>query len=101
MEKTNLVKVKIFVSQVSKKNLEEGKTETFTAYKAMTKQGKIDLRFTKDVAEKDRPTKSCYIFVPEENVNVNQKYEFPVMWVSKIDHTEDIEFKQNLKDYLD
>lgn len=100
MEK-ELKKIKIFVSQVTKKNLEKEENETFTAYKAMTKQGKIDLRFTKDVAEKDRPTKSCYIYVPVENVNVNQKREFPVMWISKIDHTEEIKFEQNLKDYLD
>lgn len=101
MEKVELKKIKIFVSQVSKRNLEEGKEETFTAYKVITKQGKIDLRFTKDVAEKDRPTKSCYVYVPVDCLNVNQKYEFPVMWVSKIDHTEEINFKQNLSEYLD
>lgn len=90
-------KIKVYVKQMT--NKETG--EKFNSYKAVTKQGKIDLRFTQDVAEEKRPTELSYIFVPEDKVNVNQKSEFPVMWVSAITKIEPVEFKQNINDYLD
>lgn len=90
-------KIKVYVSE-----RENHETQTkFRVYKALTKQGKIDLRFTKDVDDKSKPTKTCYLFVEPSHVNVNQKFEYPIMWVDKIDHCEEIEFKQNLADYLD
>ena len=92
-----LKKIKVFVSE-----RENHETQTkFRVFKALTKQGKIDLRFTKDVDDKSKPTKTCYLFVKPEHVNVNQKFEFAVMWIDEIDHLEDIEFKQNINDYLD
>ena len=90
-------KIKVYVS----KRVNHETNESFNVYKALTKQGKIDLRFTKEVVEETKPTKVCYMFVEDENVNINQKFEYPVMWVSKIDHLEDIEFNQNIDDYLD
>ena len=90
-------KIKVYVKQMT--NKETG--EKFNSYKAVTKQGKIDLRFTQDVAEENRPTELSYIFVPVSNVNVNQRSEFPVMWVSKISKIEPVELKQNINDYLD
>ena len=96
MEK-ELKKIKVYVSE--RENHET--QEKFKVYKALTKQGKIDLRFTKDVAEETKPTKTCNLFVEPSHVNVNQKFEYPVMWIDKIDHCEEIEFKQNLNDYLD
>ena len=96
-EKNSTKRFKVYVS----KRTNNETNEEFNAYKALTKQGKIDLRFTKDVKEEDRPTKTCYLLVSEENVNVNQKFEYPIMWVSKIDEIEEIEFNQNINDYLD
>lgn len=97
MENENLKKIKVYVSE----RVNHETNETFKVFKALTKQGKIDLRFTKDVKEETKPTKTCYMFVSLENVNVNQKFEFPIMWVSAIDHLEEIEFNQNISDYLD
>lgn len=90
-------KIKVYVKQMT--NKETG--EKFNSYKAVTKQGKIDLRFTQDVKEEQRPTELSYIFVPVSKVNVNQKSEFPVMWVSEITKIEPVDFKQNINDYLD
>lgn len=92
-----LKRIKVFVSK--RENHET--QEQFFVYKALTKQGKIDLRFTKDVKDEEKPTKTCYLFVEPSHVNVNQKFEFAVMWIDKIHHCEDIEFKQNISDYLD
>lgn len=92
-----LKKIKVFVSK--RENHET--QEQFLVFKALTKQGKIDLRFTKDVKDEEKPTKTCYLFVEPSNVNVNQKFEYPVMWISKIDHCEEIAFSQNINDYLD
>jgi len=93
----NLKKIKVYVSE--RENHET--QEKFNVYKALTKQGKIDLRFTQNVLEETKPLKTCWLFVEEKNVNVNQKFEYPVMWIDKIDHLEKIEFSQNLSDYLD
>lgn len=90
-------KIKVYVSK--RQNHETN--EEFKVYKALTKQGKIDLRFTKDVAEETKPDHTCFLNVLEENVNINQKFEYPVMWISKIESLEEIEFKQNIDDYLD
>ena len=90
-------KIKVYVQR--RTNKETG--ESFNSYKAVTKQGKIDLRFTQEVKEELRPTELCYIHVNEDKVNVNQKSEFPVMWVSEIVKIEPVEFKQNINDYLD
>ena len=88
---------KVYVEE--RTNKETG--EKFKTYKALTKQGKIDLRFTKEVAEESKPSRVCELFVEDNFVNINQKFEFPVMWVSKIDHLEDITFVQNINEYLD
>lgn len=97
MNENELKKIKVYVS--SRENHET--KEVFDVYKAVTKQGKIDLKFTKDVKSEELPKKTCYVYVEIENVNVNQKFEYPVMWISKIHHIEEIEFKQNINDYLD
>lgn len=90
-------KIKVYVSE--RENHETG--EKFNVYKALTKQGKIDLKFTKDVEKEKLPVHTCWLFAKETKINVNQKFEYAVMWISEIDHLEEIEFKQNIKDYLD
>ena len=96
MEK-ELKKIKVYVS--TRKNKETG--EEFNVYKAVTKQGKIDLKFRKEIPSENLPTHTCNIFVDKSKLNVNQKFEFPVVWVSEIDHIEEIEFNQNVDEYLD
>ena len=93
----NLKKIKVYVS--SRENHETH--EKFNVYKALTKQGKIDLKFTKTVEQDKLPQHTCYLFASEKDINVNQKFEYPVMWVSAIHHLEEIEFNQNINDYLD
>jgi len=96
-ENENLKKIKVYVS--SRKNNETG--EEFNVYKALTKQGKIDLKFRKEIPVEQLPTHNCYILVDAKNINVNQKFEYPVMWISKIEAIEEIEFNQNISDYID
>lgn len=96
-ENENLKKIKVYVSR--RKNNETG--EEFNVYKALTKQGKIDLKFRKEISVEQLPTHTCYILVDVNNLNVNQKFEYPVMWVSKIEAIEEIEFNQNVSDYID
>jgi len=96
-ENENLKKIKVYVSR--RKNNETG--EEFNVYKALTKQGKIDLKFRKEIPVEQLPIHTCYILVDVNNLNVNQKFEYPVMWVSKIEAIEEIEFNQNVSDYID
>ena len=93
----NLKKIKVFVS--TRENHETH--EKFNVYKALTKQGKIDLKFRKEVEVEKLPQHTCYLFADVNDINVNQKFEYPVMWISKIHHLEEIEFNQNIDDYID
>lgn len=96
-EVLELKKVKVYVSE--RENHETH--EKFNVYKALTKQGKIDLKFRKEVPAEKLPKHTCYLFAKETDISVNQKYEYPVMWIADVDHLEEIEFNQNIKDYLD
>ncbi len=72
---------------------EKGKTKDgreFTSYKIIDNetQRKVDLRFTKAV--KNLPEKRCYIVVKKENINLDNRYEFPRYWVKQIEEIQDI-----------
>ena len=75
----------------------------FIAFKAFTKKGKMDLKFTQDC--KNVPTKSCYIYLDvndKEAFNVNRKFKFPVIWVNKIVKIEEFPDRtQKLEDLFD
>lgn len=75
--------------------------ETKNIYNAITKKGKVKVFFTKDVKEEEKPIKTCLMTVLAENLNISEKYEFPTLWVSKIEKLEEIEFKNKLEEYLD
>lgn len=76
------MRVEILAKEITKKD-----GETFTAFKAFTKQGKIDLRFTKTCELV--PTNSCFIHVLEENMNVNEKGRYPILYVTKVESIEE------------
>ena len=97
MEVLELKRIKVYVSE--RENHENH--EKFNVYKALTKQGKIDLKFRKEVDKEKLPTHTCFVCVKETDISINQKYEYPVMWIADIDHLEEIEFIQNIKDYID
>lgn len=73
--------------------------EKFLSYRALSKKGYIDLRFTKDV--KKLPTHACKLIVPKDKINVNRKSKFPVAWVSEIKEVKEFEFKQNTSEYFE
>lgn len=91
----NEVRLEISVREFTKK--ETG--EKFLGYKAFTKKGKYDLRFTKEV--ENLPTKSCIIFVPQDKVNLNRNGRYPTIWVSEILRIEDYSNKFKVEDYFD
>ena len=83
---------KIEVHSVKEVTLDNGKK--FLAYKAVTKSGKlIDLKFTRLCAI--IPTKPCFIYVLNENVNIQRNLKFPVMWVKEVEETEDFPVKED------
>ena len=75
--------------------------EKFLSYRGLSKKGYIDLRFTREVDEKLKPTHSCIIVVAETKINVNRKSKFPVAWVSEIKELKEFEFKQNTSEYFE
>ena len=88
------LKIDIRVKQITKKD-----GTTFLAFKGLTKKGWFDLKFTKDVV--NVPQKSCIIYVPKENANINFNGAFPVIWVSAVSKTEEYQSKLNTEDYFD
>lgn len=76
--------------------------ETFLSYQALTKTGRwMDLKFTKDVEEKSRPTHSCMLSVDDENISVDRTRKFPVVWISKIAGVEEFDKVQDVSDYFE
>ena len=78
--------------------LEDG-TE-FVGFKAFTKKGRMDIKFKQEC--KLVPTKSCYIIVNPEKINVNRKSKFPVIWVEEVLEIEDFpDRSKSLEDLFD
>lgn len=86
-ERIKIVKVEEKENRVS--------NNKFMTYKTIDpKTGKlIDLRFTRAVPEKDRPTKKCYVIVKEGDSNIDRSKEWPLCWVKKIEKI--VEFKSS------
>ena len=86
-------------------NVDEVKTKTgntFTAYKAVTKDGKkIDCRFTRSVPTEMQPDQPCYIEVEDGMANVDTHREYPVLWVKSVKAILPFESKNNLSDFFD
>lgn len=89
--------IEIRVKEIKAKN-EEGEEYSFLAYQGFTKRGWIELKFRKEC--ENVPTKNSYIEVLEENLNINRKNRFPVIWVSKIESVEEITYTNHIDDYF-
>lgn len=64
----------------------------FNAYKAVLKDGTlVDARFTMEVKnlpvlEKGQKKRKCTIYVLPGKSNLSYKKEYPVLWISQIEH---------------
>ena len=88
------------IKVIERKTKETG--ETFLSYQALTKTGRwMDLKFTKEVPEKSRPTHSCMISVEETKISVERARKFPCCWVSEIKEVKEFDKVQNVSDYFD
>ena len=75
---------------------------TFTAFKAVTKDGKkIDCRFTRNVDRSLIPQQPCYIVVDDSMANVDRNREYPVLWVKEVKAIEPFESRNNLSDFFE
>lgn len=84
-----MYKIKLIVKVGTKS---DGKK--FDYYKTSLENGKLmDVRFTKDV--KNVPSKTCFIYVNEKDINLDSKREYPCYWVKHIESVEEIEYTNN------
>ena len=90
---------KIKVAQVKEIAARNG--SKFNAYKTIDKNGNfIDLKFIK--ACHNVPETRCWIYVKEENFNIQRNREYPVMWVKEIEKVEPlVATSSNVSDYFD
>lgn len=90
--------VKIKVLEVKEVSNNDGKK--FTAYKTVGTGGrKMDLRFVKGC--RNIPTEPCWIFVENENANVDTTRQYPITWVKDVDHIEPFKRESNIADYFE
>lgn len=74
---------KILTNEIKKKD----GSGTFTAYKAVKKDGTtIDCKFRKEI--RDLPDNNDTVFVDETKMNVQRNRQYPVLWITEIDHIE-------------
>lgn len=63
----------------------------FPTFKGLMNNNKyIDVKFRQCV--KPLPTEKCFIYVTDDNMNVNTAGRYPVLWVSAIEAIEDYEY---------
>ena len=74
---------------------------TFNAYKTVDKNGRfMDLKFQKQCH--NVPDSPCWIYVTDENFNIDSNRQFPVMWVKDVEKIEPIApVSSNVSDYFD
>ena len=91
-----------FEIEVTEKENHETK-EKFFCYRAFTKMNVWEtLKFTVDVPEEEKPTKSGLLKVKVGKINRNTKGRFPVIWVSEIFEYKEYSAKeQDLSKYFD
>lgn len=90
------LKIKI----IEVKNIKTTDGKQFTAYKALTKDGKkIDCKFRADV--KLLPKEACTIIVDDEQCNVSTNRQYPVLWVQEVKEIIPTEKKTNSGQFFD
>ena len=76
-------KIMIYVTERETKADENGKTRKFKTYHTFGKNGRrTDVKFTEEVDKK--PTENCFVEVPYEDMNLNTRDRYPVLWVKNV-----------------
>lgn len=60
------------------------KTYAVKADKDKFGQQWVDTRFTKDVADADKPQAYSELYVNEEDITIDRRNKYPVVWIKKI-----------------
>ena len=85
---------------VEVKPIETKDGKKFTAYKALTKDGKkIDCKFRQDVTL--LPKEPCTLIVDDEQCNVSTNRQYPVLWVQEVKEILPTEKKTNSGQFFD
>ena len=84
---------KIYEIKIIVKEQETKEGKKFNTYKVVESNGKlVDCRFRKDV--EGLPKKTCIMVVKQENINYDERREFPCYWVKAIEELKDIEVQE-------
>lgn len=83
---------KFKVAQITEITTKSG--NKFFAYKTLDKNGNfMDMKFVRDCP--NTPKEKCWIFVKEENFNVDENREYPVVWVKAVEKIEPLQATTN------
>lgn len=90
--------LRIRIIEVKPITTKDGKN--FTAYKALTKDGKIiDCKFRQDV--QNVPTVPGIIVVDSDKCNVSTNRQYPVLWVQEVKSIEEYVKESNSENFFD
>jgi len=89
-----MIKIEVNAKEITAKD-----GTTFLSFKGLTKKGWYDLKFRRDA--ENVPSCSCYIYVDENDVNINRQQRFPIIWVKTVKKLEELKFEQKVSDYFD
>ena len=90
--------LKIRITEVKPITTKDGKK--FTAYKALTKDGRIiDAKFRQEC--ENVPTEPCIIIVSSDKCNVSVNRQYPVLWVQEVKAVEEYVKESNSENYFD
>ena len=81
---------------------EKGESDSFLSFKTYGKNGqKLDVRFTKSCPKEKLPTKSCIIKVEDEDLIVDERTKFTVVWVKDIQEVVEYNAQNKIEKYFD
>lgn len=92
------MELKIRIIEVKDVKLKDGRT--FKAYKTVGKNGrKMDARFVQGCT--NVPTEPCFIYVDDNECNVDTTRQYPILWVKNVLRTESFTRKSNVTEFFD
>lgn len=77
---------------IVKQRVNHASKKSFTTYATKMKDGKwVDTRFTSAIPKEDLPKAHSFIFVDDDNMNMDKRGQYPKLWIREIKAIEPIE----------
>ena len=80
----------------------KGEEDSFLSFKTYGKNGqKLDVRFTKTCPVDKIPTKSCIIKVEDDDLIIDERTKFTIVWVKDIQEVVEYNLQNRVEKYFE